>query len=110
MVDAVCRVCKKSSPAEDFVLDPEYKMMVCPECVKRRKREPLKPKAEEPKKIIEAKPAGWDADDEYLEKTYKKKYVRPNVKPGQKVKCRKCGYIFKYSPVNNTCPYCDAPI
>jgi hypothetical protein len=45
---AKCRNCGKESPADTFVLDPVYGMMVCQTCVKNRKKpEKIKPGAEE---------------------------------------------------------------
>ncbi len=128
-VKVKCRNCGKDAPANSFVLDHVYRMMVCQQCVKdRQKREILhkqakqeleeaKAKAEEAAK----KPAGWDDEDDVIEKAYAEKQAK-QAKHGEvveigggKVKrsCYKCKYQFVYNPATNTpnrCPYCNASI
>ncbi|MBN1385378.1 hypothetical protein JW968_00180 [Candidatus Woesearchaeota archaeon] len=61
-----CRNCGKKTMSDKFVLDPYFRMMVCPNCVASRRN----PKVEKP---VEKKPVGWDADDEIIEKAYRLK-------------------------------------
>jgi DNA-directed RNA polymerase subunit RPC12/RpoP len=115
-----CRNCGKEYPADQFVLDHVYKMMVCPQCVKDRQKKEyaLKSKTgqaeEEPE---QKKPSGWDKEDEYIEKAYKEKQSRQSNSPvfeeidrdKIKYKCSKCGYKFVYNRLSKTpskCPYC----
>lgn len=66
------------------------------------------------------KPAGWDKDDELLEKLYsqKKKKVesfKPIPGSGTKLKyaCQQCSYSFSYDAERKTprsCPYCQRPV
>ncbi|MCX8147016.1 MAG: hypothetical protein N3D84_00955 [Candidatus Woesearchaeota archaeon] len=124
-VKAVCRNCGRYVNTNDLILDPVFKMMVCKECVKDRKmRESVHKEAREmrlQKKqqgiIQEEKPAGWDYDDEVIEKAYKMK-MKTSVKVekvGNKVKysCPKCKYTFLYDPEKKKparCPYCASDI
>ncbi len=115
-VKAVCKHCGKQADADSFILDVEYKMMVCPQCVKERKS----PKAEkkEAESVKVAKAPGWDKEDDYLEKMH-------SVKAKQKVtvekideeyvkyQCPHCKYTFKYSVIRQkpgNCPYCSSSI
>ena len=115
-VKAVCKHCGKQADANSFILDVEYKMMVCPQCVKDRKSPKAQKKEEESQKL--AKAPGWDKEDEYLEKMH-------SVKANQKVtvqkideeyvkyQCPHCKYAFKYSIVRQkpgNCPYCSSSI
>jgi ribosome-binding protein aMBF1 (putative translation factor) len=121
-VKAVCKHCGKQADANSFILDIEYKMMVCAQCVKERKNPKLENKDAKEKETAKSvklpKAPGWDAEDEYLEK------MQP-LKAKQKVtvqkiddefvryQCPHCKYTFKYSIVRQkpgNCPYCSSSI
>jgi len=124
-----CKRCGKEWDAQKLVLDPVYKMMVCPSCVQERIQPDLKPK-EVKKEFVEEiksnkKPAGWDEDDELLEKLNKQKEIVEKEKEKPKiiyekisddnlrVQCPNCNYKFKYDLVKNSpksCPYCNLKI
>lgn len=116
---AKCRRCGGESSGDQMVLDPVYKMVVCPLCVKERKlKEQQKKNPELEIEEEKKKPAGWDKEDEYLERAYRSK-VKSVVKVQKidedtvKYPCSKCGYNFKYSlsrqkPSN--CPYCGESV
>lgn len=89
-IEIKCRRCGKAARAEDFTVDYVYKMAVCPSCVKERKAKDVKSPvaekndafgkpAESPKKEVAPKPAGWDEDDERLEKMARQKAKADNV-------------------------------
>lgn len=124
MVSVRCRKCGESTESDNLVLDSVYKMMICPNCVNKRKAEernspkdnsvknsPVKEKQEE-------KPPGWDKEDEYLEKMYQQKRgnsVKVKKIDSQTVKyiCPKCKYAFVYNTVLKKparCPYCSDDI
>lgn len=117
VVNAVCRKCGGSYPADQFKLHYSFKMMVCPNCYTGKNDRKLEQKTiilKEPQK-----PAGWDKDDEYLDKfiRQKKKEVPQFRKiPGSsqvECTCQKCKYSFKYDPFRkkpHNCPYCNDPI
>lgn len=121
-----CRNCGKEYPADQFVLDYVYRMVVCPQCVKdRQKREVIhkeaKQQADEAKQQeeeLKKKPAGWDRDDVLLEKAYAEKQAKKmpivEIAPGKfRYRCQKCRYEFTYSKATNTpsrCPYCNTGI
>jgi len=116
-VKVKCKQCGRMANSTDFVLDPGFKMLVCPSCVKDRRAQVNKPKVEV--KPEPPKPAGWDKEDEMLEKSFaakQKEKGTPVVKLDEthvKYKCKACGYEFKYntekkSPGN--CPYCSAAV
>ena len=137
-IKVTCKRCGKSSPAEQFVLDPIYRMMVCPSCVRDRQSKSaseLKPRREEPaqqQKVVskeifpqkkqevvqERKPAGWDADDDFLSKTQKIKMagmvtVQQIDHERVKYKCPGCNYAFTYNLIKKIparCPYCSGSI
>ncbi len=110
-VDAtICRRCGRPGDAKAFALDPIFKQVVCPQCVKERKKPGSTLTAE--------KPTDWDYEDEVLEKTHKLKqqqkpketirYVRIN---DEKIKiiCPKCEFPFVYNTVRDSprfCPFC----
>lgn len=121
-IKAVCKRCGKSSPANQFVLDTVYRMMVCPSCVRERKDKILAAKMqqerEKEKEQEPPRPPGWDAEDEYLDKLYKQ---REKIKveferiDENRVKytCPKCKYKFVYDTVKkypDICPYCKCSI
>ncbi len=127
-----CKRCQRLAKAEDFVLDPVYEMIVCPECIRERrnrdrvqaelkaqKDEKQKEKAAaDAKAAKEQKPAGWDMEDEYLEKAFRSKQkstvaVQPVSDTKVKYKCPKCGYQFDYDTEKRRparCPYCSSEI
>jgi DNA-directed RNA polymerase subunit RPC12/RpoP len=115
-IQAKCKKCGRQANAEAFVLDYDFKMMVCPQCIKekRLKKEVRDELAKEANKHT----PGWDSEDEYLERTYKSK-VNASVKvtklDDEKVryKCPKCNYEFIYDidrKVPGRCPYCTEDI
>lgn len=121
-----CRQCGRYAKTNEFVLDHGYKMMVCPACVKdRRLREDVhrevNAQKQAKKKVMEEvaeKPAGWDHEDEYLQKAHAMKMkntVQVEHISGDKVKykCPKCAYKFIYDlarKMPNGCPYCGMGI
>lgn len=124
-IQVPCRKCGKPTLSTNLVLDPVYRMVVCPECVKARKarermvyEEQETPIQEEVKQAKPAKPAGWDAEDEYLEKmTRLKQKTSPQIQrvDAERVRytCQKCKYNFLYNTVKQTpihCPYCGTPV
>lgn len=122
-----CRRCGKNASSSDFILDPVYGLMVCPNCVKERKSKDIqktKP-AHIPKDeripIMKARPLGWDAEDEYLEQHFRQKQNNIALSKvstqtyGDKVnyKCFKCKYVFVYNKAKqypNLCPNCGSRI
>ena len=119
-VKVKCNRCQNEMFSDEFVIDPDYQMAVCPNCVreKKQKREVWNEVSEE-RKAKEPKPIGWDEDDELLEKLYRQKQREKEQGTGfksvgfGKIKCDKCGYAFKYSEdlhKPSSCPYCFNPI
>ncbi len=118
-VTAACRKCNNKAPAESFQLDYTAGMMVCFSCFKKRGKKPTVKEA--PKPVEKKKPAGWDSEDELLERLIKDK--RRSQSPVGKVErvpgemyvkytCNKCAFKFKYYPLHKkprTCPYCNSP-
>ena len=93
-------------------------MMVCPNCFSgatKKRQEQLQKKPELP-----ARPPGWDAEDDYLEKAAKLRKQENQAQfskiPGtQYVRCTclKCKFSFRYDPFRKrprTCPYCNDDI
>lgn len=151
-IKVLCRKCGKPSPSGSFVLDPDYKMVVCQQCVKDKKAKedglikeglirntPNTPITQyqpsqsssssgiKNKSDVEVydlsreekkRPAGWDKDDEILERdaAAKQKAVAGMQSIGggkAKIKCTSCNYGFVYNTVTKyptTCPYCGAPV
>ncbi len=120
-ITAKCKNCEKNVNVSDFILDPHYKMMVCSRCSKARSAQEYATKKEVVKpEIKEVKPAGWDMEDEYLEKAHRAKtksedVVEVNRLEGNRVKytCPKCNYGFSYDMVRNSpsrCPYCCSDV
>ena len=119
-----CRQCGRLAKTNEFVLDPVYRMMVCPYCVKDRKlreqvHSEVKAARDEKKKakegeMQELKPAGWDKEDDALGKAYAAKMrntVKVDYVTDDKVKypCPKCKYKFIYDierRMPRNCPYC----
>lgn len=119
-IKVVCRKCGKPASATDFVLDPVYKMMVCPACVKARRDAKVQEKKEEEKQVeeINLKPPGWDEEDEYLEKAFRAKQQQATVvkrvdETKVRYTCKKCGYSFNFNLITKmpkVCQYCAAPV
>jgi len=125
-IKVVCKQCGRQAAAESFVLDHVYKKMVCPNCIKERYvKEKLHKEVQELKdknKLaqqteIRSKPAGWDAEDAYLEKAFKMK-AKTQVKTQRidenrlRCTCPKCEYQFIYNETKKypyNCPYCSSP-
>ena len=68
-----CRVCKGFAPANQFKLHYKYKQVVCPSCASGRNEQEEKKKAAAAvtEQVQPKKPAGWDKEDEYLERMAK---------------------------------------
>ena len=121
-VSATCRKCGRTAPASSFILDVEYKMMICPQCLKeRRTKEQVYKELKEEKETETQepqKPVGWDKEDEYLERAFKQKEKQnkhyQRVGDGKiNYSCLKCKYKFIYDEDNKhprTCPYCGTEI
>ena len=116
-IKAKCRKCGKEVPVEEFVLDNAYKMMVCKNCSKERyKRESSFTNKE--LKREKPKPAGWDHEDEYLERAYRAKQsgsIGATKIDDERVKyiCPKCKFSFAYNTVTKRppkCPFCNSQI
>lgn len=116
-IKAKCRKCGKEVPVDDFVLDNAYKMMVCKNCSKERCKREFSLTKNEVKKD-KPKPAGWDQEDEYLERAYRAK--KANAIPVTKIDdervkyiCQKCKFSFVYNTVTKRpqrCPFCNSEI
>ena len=126
-ISVVCKRCGKTAKSSEFVLDPIYKMAVCPACVKDRKdKEKQAEKArfdekgkQKQQEALKGKPAGWDYEDDYLEHAEKKKNDQKPIqfeKIGAEkvmVTCPKCTYKFKFNTIKKvpkSCPYCGRMI
>lgn len=119
-VKANCKKCGRAEPADRLVLDPVYQMFVCQDCVSERKKKELGKIRQEEKQVKQKedfrnKPAGWDAEDEYLSKAYQNKQAKPSVSFERidsdtvKCKCPKCHYKFIFHIAKRypgTCPFC----
>lgn len=118
-----CGSCKGFAPANQFKLHYKFKKVVCPSCFSGRTEQEEKKKAAA--KVEQAqqqpkKPAGWDKEDEYLERMARIKENDLKLKvekiPGTtlvKFSCQKCSYPFKYDPYRKmpkACPYCNGDI
>ena len=116
-VKAQCRICGTFAPADQFKLHYKYKSVVCPSCFSGRKAQ------QEEKKVVvnePPKPAGWDKEDEYLEKAQRVRQAEERssfekITGSDQVKCTctSCKYVFKYDPFRKTpkvCPYCDVAV
>jgi len=118
-VEVVCKKCSSKSKASEFKVDPILGIMVCRKCYGIKapiaKKEPTK----------EAKPVGWDKDDEVIRHLYNEKErsrlkllnenreIKFEIIPGTRslfYVCEGCEYKFKYNSIKhwpNTCPSCD---
>ena len=114
-----CRNCGRMANSEEFVLDHAFKTMVCPACIKDKNK--VSVQKEEPKPEISVqKPAGWDKEDEYLERAAKSKVKQNPTAAVEKIDaeyvkytCPHCKYSFKYSVIRKkpgVCPYCSEDI
>lgn len=126
VVKAKCRQCGKESPAESFILDHYYKMVVCPACSEKRAKEnnasiiarKKVPKSDTVVTNIEEKKCAWDSEDEYLNKLYQLKnqdliQVRKIDDEKVQYKCPKCKYEFPYNIIRKTptkCHFCGSDI
>ena len=54
-----CRKCGREAPSKEFVLDNDYKMVVCKICVNEKNAKRNQPEKQNEKE----KPPGWDAED-----------------------------------------------
>lgn len=119
VVNAICRNCHKAAPSDQFRLHYKLRMMVCPNCFSgktqtQQAKETANQKAEPPK------PAGWDKEDEYLQKVSRARKEQTQsqftkIAGSQHVKCTcaQCKFTFKYDPYNKvprTCPYCNIEV
>lgn len=133
-VKVTCKRCNRSSPAEGFILDAIYGMMVCPSCIRERQSgggvqvkggrvgaaSSVGVARLAVDKPVERRPAGWDSEDEYLEKAVRAKekgvsspLVRQIDHEHVKYTCPGCRYTFTYDLVRRVparCPYCSGNI
>jgi rubrerythrin len=116
-----CKRCGKPSPAQEFILDPVYRMMVCRNCVKERqmKDNPAFKQQEAAKKAEEkSRPAGYDNEDAMLEKAARMRQAQAaNVQKlsgdSAKYTCQKCTYRFVIHldrGYPRLCPQCGTPV
>lgn len=117
-----CKRCGRMASVGDFILDPVYRLVVCPACVKERKdremmhKEIVQELHKEEKPV--SRPVGWDSEDEYLDRLYKEKArTAPTMEQIDKervmYKCPKCKHSFVYNIVKkhpNLCTFCGAGI
>lgn len=132
-VQVKCKNCGNMAPANLFKLDYRYGIVVCPLCQKGKvfKRgekitplnAPAEPQVKSPivvKRELpatgprKAKPAGWDHEDELLEKMWTERQQQKGrlVRVGKnrmRFTCAKCGYAFTFEEDRKPrgCPYCD---
>lgn len=112
-----CKICSSYALVDQFKLHYKYKSVVCPACFSGKKQEQ---KQEEKKVVGPPKPAGWDKDDDYLEKMQRMRreqerahFERISGTDQVKCTCPSCKYVFKYDPyrkVPKVCPYCDVEV
>ena len=114
-VKSICKECGGTASADQFKLHYIYKKMVCPSCFVGRTEEKRRKDNQEK---VEAKPSGWDKEDEYLEKITRARKQEEQVAQFSKIpgttqlqcKCLQCKYVFKYDPFRKmprACPYCN---
>jgi len=116
-IKAKCRKCGKEVPVDDFVLDNAYKMMVCKNCSKERYKREFAFANNNIKKD-KPKPAGWDQEDEYLERAYRAKKanaVSVTKIDDERVKyiCPKCKFSLVYNIATkrpSRCSFCNSEI
>jgi len=116
-----CGACKGFAPANQFKLHYKFKKVVCPNCASgRTEQEERKKAAVANVEQAKPKPAGWDKEDEYLERMARMRQNDLKLKvekvPGTtvvKLTCQKCSYPFKYDlyrKMPRACPYCNGEI
>jgi len=121
-----CKRCGQTAKSEEFTLDPVYKMMVCPNCVKERKMNAISAKKKEQdavkaQQVAEQKkqqPAGWDMEDVEINRAYSNKAAQQPIiekidDERMKYTCKKCKYSFTYYTLQKRpgrCPYCSTPV
>lgn len=122
-VNAKCRKCNKPMPVTKLRMDPDMKMMVCPDCIKNKGAASGKQQTagNENKQAAAKKnlPPDWDREDEVLEKAFKVRQAETEGIEYKKIgtdlvsyKC-KCGYLIKYNLRERkprACPYCGKEI
>jgi hypothetical protein len=128
-VNVTCKRCGMQAHADEFVLDPIYKMLVCPNCVKERRSQSMMKKPEPKPEEVQTsdvkakipgktKPRDWDAEDEFLERANKdKKRATGNIETidAEKLRytCPHCNFKFVYNKITKhprQCPFCCAEI
>ncbi len=126
-VKVKCRNCGRDADSNEFVLDPSFRMVVCPNCVRERKAKSIasgirgqhitkEAQKAEPQEL--SRPPGWDDEDEYLQRFAKAKTkttIRAQRIDDEHVKfnCPKCSYEVKFNTVRKTparCPYCSTSL
>ena len=121
-VKAKCKNCGNEAIADQFKLHNALRMMVCPSCYsgKGLKAKEVTENRVESKPQGPPKPAGWDKEDDYLErmvaiKKAKNQSYFSRIAGTDLVKClcSSCKYNFRYNPIKKmppACPYCNADI
>lgn len=125
-IKSKCKRCGKEFSSKEMTLDPDYKMVVCPVCVREKnlkqsvhkELDEMRQKKSFVQEVEEKKPTGYDYEDAYLEKVQKRRvqegvFVEKIDNENVRYSCPKCKYKFKYNFINNyppKCPYCDSPI
>ncbi|MBU0979908.1 MAG: hypothetical protein KJ709_03815 [Nanoarchaeota archaeon] len=123
-VRSVCRRCGRDAPAEKFVLDHFYKLVVCPTCAREHDggvntAEAAGKAAKLPSKqpgTLGAKPAGMARPAGQLDRQARP--MERNIpKPGHeskiKLQCHKCRFKFNFNKERRApriCPYCGTPV
>ncbi|MBW2972166.1 hypothetical protein KY359_03980 [Candidatus Woesearchaeota archaeon] len=132
-----CKRCGKESPANEFSLDPVYKMMVCRRCVEERrmKANPVMPrKFEMPEGVpqpkrgpeppvvrnepmkVQGKPAPKPMPERPAMRNEPRQMPKADLthSPDKtKQTCKKCGYKFLFDAEKGyprNCPHCGTPI
>lgn len=133
-VKARCKNCGNEALADQFKLHHGFKMMVCPGCYSGKTKSVVEAEKEtgvagggggrgvgnKPVEASTPKPAGWDKEDEYLERASRLRKQETQATFSKiegtefvKYVCQHCQYNFRYSPskrIPATCPYCDFDI
>ena len=128
-VKVKCKNCGRMANSAEFTLDPYFRTMVCQNCIKDRRakdnpiskvlqKKPAEAEREDSSETRKSRPAGWDNDDDYLEKAVQKK--RSQTVQTERIddenvryKCPRCSYQFKLNTVTrrpSRCPYCSSEI
>ncbi len=118
-----CRNCNREAPADQYKLHYQLKLMVCPDCFSGKNQSPsLKNTVEDKKIVLEGppRPAGWDKDDEYLERISRMKrdeqqaqFVKIPNSDFVKCICASCKFSFRHDPIRKqprACPYCNTEV